>query len=142
MMAFVVALLVTFAMTGVIAYVGSKRPPGTPVTWGEAMIAAVFVFALLFLTYGVVPHQWLAYADNELQWRKDKNLVGWGHIVTNLHLPFDLTLQTLRDFIVTGIYIVFLGLHVAAWALWQKRGRAKPAAIETSTYGRPLVRQG
>ena len=41
----------------------------SPCTWGEAMLGGAYVFALLFLVFGVVPHQWLIYADNELGWR-------------------------------------------------------------------------
>ena len=35
---------------------------------------------------------------------------------------------------------VAFGAMIAGWSLWQNRGKAKPAAIETSTYGRPLVK--
>ena len=41
----------------------------------------------------------------------------------------------------SGIYVGFLVLHVAMWMIWQNRGKTKPAEIETSTYGRPLVRR-
>jgi hypothetical protein len=36
---------------------------------------------------------------------------------------------------------VFLGLQIAAWALWQGRGEKK-VEVETSDYGRPLVKEG
>ena len=65
-------MLVTIAMVGAIFRIGRTRTPGTPLTWGEAFAAGVFVFFLLFLVYGIVPHQWLAWADNDLKWRSDK----------------------------------------------------------------------
>ena len=58
-------------------------------------------------------------------------------------LPFVLTRQVFRDIIAATIYIVFLGLQVYVWVLWQKRGQAKASAKELlSAYGRPLVRRG
>ena len=75
-------------VTGVVAFVGSvarrhrdersalsstpsAARSGTPLTWGEAMVAATYVFFLMFWVYGVVPHQWLTWAQNELKWRSD-----------------------------------------------------------------------
>ena len=65
-----------------IVWMGKRRPPGTPLTWGEAMVASVYCFFLLFWIYGVVPHLWLAWADNELRWRPDKLLFGPGELAT------------------------------------------------------------
>jgi hypothetical protein len=50
--------------------------------------------------------------------------------------------EKVRDGIVVGIYGVFLALHVALWVIWQNRGKARPLELPTSTYGRPLVKQG
>ncbi|HEX4904396.1 MAG TPA: hypothetical protein VFU93_03010 [Acidimicrobiales bacterium] len=118
---------------------GRRRPVGTPITWGEAMFGSMVVFAAIFLIYGVVPHQWLAYADNELGWRKDKIVMGPGDIIDK-GLPFTLTYEAIRDFIAAGIYIVALGIQIALWAMWQNRGKSKPKEIETSAFGRPLVK--
>jgi uncharacterized membrane protein len=49
-----------------------------------------------------------------------------------------------RDIIAAGIYIVLLGLHVALWVKFQKRGRRPAAAGEverTSIVGRPVVKR-
>src|SRR5947208_2931805 len=43
--AFFVSLAITVVGTAIIWRVGQRRPPGTPLTWGEAMAGAVFVFA-------------------------------------------------------------------------------------------------
>jgi hypothetical protein len=37
---------------------------------------------------------------------------------------------------------VLIGLQVGMFAMWQNRGKEKPLELPTSTYGRPLVRQG
>jgi hypothetical protein len=103
------------------------------------MVAAAFAYLILFFAYGVVPHQWLTFADNELSWRSDKILNGPGDVFTKL--PFTLTYQVIRDAIATGIYIVFLAVQIAIWAVWQGRGKTTPKEIETSSYGRPLVKK-
>ncbi len=124
---------------GVFVY-GTKRPVGKPLTWGEALLAGTYMYALLFLMYGVVPHQWLTFADTTLKMRKDAILAGPGSSGAMTWLPFSITKQTVRDIVVTMIYIAFLGAQIAGWSLWQGRGKTKPLAIETSTYGRPLVK--
>jgi hypothetical protein len=149
--AFFASLAITIIGTAIIWRVGQKRPPGTPVTWGEALVAAVFVFGLMLMAYGVVPNEWLRWADNQLLWRSDRILLA----VSAKGIKFGdkaatfggagrvrVSYQSLRDIIATVIYGVFLGGHVALWAAWQKRGQPKKGAgIEpVSTYGRPLVR--
>ena len=81
MVAFTLSVVVAFVLTGVILGYMKRRPVGTPLTWGEAMFGAMVVFFLLFWIYGVVPHQWLAWADNELNWRADKLFVGPGGVL-------------------------------------------------------------
>jgi hypothetical protein len=139
MFAFVLSLVVTLGLPAVVIAYGRRRPVGTPITWGEAMAAATLIFFIVFMAYGVVPHQWLAWADNELGWRKDRILLGPGDILETV-LPFTMTYQVIRDIIAAGIYIVFLGAQIALWAVWQNRGKSKPKEIETSAFGRPLVK--
>jgi len=117
-----------------------RRPVGAPLTWGEAMISATWAFFIMFWWYGVVPHQWLTWADNELNWRKDKGLVGPGGFLETI-TPFDLNYLIVRDIIVVGIYGAALVANVVLWVVWQNRGKRKPTAeVEPSRYGRPLVK--
>jgi hypothetical protein len=152
MAAFVTAMLVVIVGVGICMYVGNKRPIGTPVTWGEAMLAGTFVFALMLVAYGVAPHQWLAYADNTLLWRADKLLVGistggvvWGQNAKNLGGTGRIIInyQAIRDIIAAVIYILFLGGQMYVWSVWQKRGRKKPGDVEaaTSRFNRPVLRK-
>jgi hypothetical protein len=136
----IVSTLFTFAGVAVVILWMRRRPVGTPLTWGEAIASSTFLFGLMFVAYGVVPNQWLLWADNELGWRNDKLLFGPGDIFAKA-LPFELTYLVIRDIIATVIYVVFLGLQIALWAMWQNRGKTKPVAIETSSFGRPLVRR-
>ena len=147
MVAFTLSVVVAFVLTGVILGYMKRRPVGTPLTWGEAMFGAMVVFFLLFWIYGVVPHQWLAWADNELNWRADKLFVGPGGVLRAQaqggSFPFTITYVVIRDVIAVLIYGIAIGGNVAFWAMWQKRGEAKAAKpAEVSTFGRPLVREG
>jgi hypothetical protein len=151
--AFFASLAITIIGTAIVWRVGQKRPPGTPVTWGEALVGALFVFGLMLLAYGVVPNEWLKWADNLLLWRSDRILLA----VSAKGIKFGksaahfggagrirVSYQSLRDIVVTVIYGVFLGAHVTLWSAWQKRGQPKKGVeIEpASAYGRPLVRSG
>jgi hypothetical protein len=137
--AFVASLIVTALLVVPVVLVAKRRPKGTPITWGEALLAATYAFFVMWWVYGVVPHLWLTWADSELGMRTDKIYVGPGGVLNAL--PMTITGVVVRDIVATLIYVVFLGAQIAAWALWQSRGDKK-VEIETSDYGRPLVREG
>jgi hypothetical protein len=138
---FVIALVGTF---GAVLWFGKRRPVGAPLSWGEAIGAATYTFALMFWAYGVVPHQWLTYAGNELRWRPDAILLEEGkwEILGIPIPPFVINKENLSHIITTLIYGLFLTLHVWAFMTWQNRAKVKPVELPTSEYGRPLVRQG
>jgi hypothetical protein len=151
--AFIASILILVVGVGICFWFGSRRPPGTPVTWGEALVGGTFVFGLMLLAYGIVPNQFLKWTDNELLWRPDRALLaissagikfgskaaqisGRGRVLVNY--------QALRDILVAGIYGVMLGAHVVLWMAWQKRGRKLEPAAEverTSAFGRPVVKK-
>ena len=140
-------------MVAVCLYVGARRPIGTPLTGGAAMVGGTWVFAIMLLVYGIVPHQWLNYADNELLWRPDKLLVGissggvvWGNDAKDLGGTGRILInyQAIRDIVATVIYVVALGGQMVLWSIWQKRGRKKPGDVEEaarSRFGRPVLRK-
>jgi hypothetical protein len=149
--AFVTALLLTVVLVAIAMFYGSRRPVGQPITWGQAMLASIYVFFVTFWAYGMVPHLFLTWADNELKWRPD-NLVYqyWGVLgflkpqTAGGWFPMTLTMQAVRDLIVVGIYVLFLGFNMYAWSWWnnrQKRSDEKAKELETSDFGRPLVRK-
>jgi hypothetical protein len=160
--AFIVSAVVTAIMFGIVIRVARNRPPGTPMTWGEAFVGALFLFGLLLMVYGVVPDRWLRWADGDLKWRSDKigiplGGLGIGHYhLFGMQKPYLLfphgitfggrgkilvTAKTIEDAIAGGIYIGFLVAQIAVWLWWQKRGKQAAKAIEkVSAYGRPLVR--
>jgi len=152
MVGFLSALIITILMIATIVFVGLRRAPGAPLTWGEAMVASTFTFALMLMMYGVVPNQWLLWADSELGWRSDSIGVPtpFGRLFAD-GLTFGgrgqviITAQVVRDIIVATIYIVFFVGQLAMWLWWQKtRGRRAPAVageIRTSAFGRPLAQK-
>jgi len=145
--AFVLSFLVALVGMGAVMAYGRRRPVGAPLTWGEAIFAAVFVFALMFWAYGVVPHQWLQWANNELRWTPSKKLltVDQFEIFNAPMPPFTIDYEKVRDVVVVVIYGFFLTMQVAMFASWQNRDkraeRRRQRELAPSAYGRPLVKQ-
>jgi hypothetical protein len=145
--AFLSSLAVTMVMIFAIIPFGKRRPAGKPLSWGESMVASVYVYFVCFMAYGVVPHQWLTHAGNELGWRTDKFFWGPGGILKPRSAggwnPITLQYAAIQDVVAVLIYAVFLGLHVFMWMWWQNRHKSKKGAGElvTSTFGRPLVKK-
>jgi len=145
--AFVASLLITLALVAFIVPLAKRRPVGTALTWGESMAAAIYVFFTMFWIYAMVPHLWLTWSGNELNWRPDKLLTGpWGILKTQTAggwNPISLNYQVIRDIIAVLIYVVALGMNMYLWAWWQNRGKRAAAVpeIATSDYGRPLVKK-
>lgn len=143
--AFIFSFVFTTAMSLAVIPFGKRRPKGTPTTWGEAMVGAVYVFFAMFLAFGIVPHQFIDHADKELGWRKDKLLNGPFDILqakaNGGNFPFTVSYEALRDIIVLVIHVWFVGLMIYLFAWWQKRDEKAGAIEATSTFGRPLVRK-
>ncbi|MHB8465588.1 MAG: hypothetical protein ACYDH6_02100 [Acidimicrobiales bacterium] len=72
MTAFGFVIFLTAAMTGVIYLWARRRPPGSPLSWGEAFLGGAFVLAYLLVLYGALPDVWLRWCDGPLKWRSDK----------------------------------------------------------------------
>jgi len=146
--AFVGSFLASLIGMGAVVAYGKRRPPGTPLSWGEAMVAATFAFGLMFWVYGVVPHQWLQWANNELGWTPTKKLNGPWNVLVNVKAinTIAVNYEHIRDLIVVGIYGFYLAAHVGMWVVWNNRGTKAEAKAQRelapSTYGRPLVKQG
>jgi hypothetical protein len=130
--------------------VASREPrdPNREATWAESFAGAVGVFALFILGYAIVPHEWLTFANAQLEWGDTSKLVWSSHdsIFGIVNFPFNLDFPAMRDIVVTGIYITVLGANIFLWTKWQRRfevkaapeGEAAPA--RRSRFGRPLRR--
>lgn len=138
--------LSTFLALAAIPY-AKRRPKGTPVTWGEAMLGATYAFGVMFIAFGVVPHQYIDYADKELGWNKTNIIYGPFDLLKPQayggSFPFTISYEAVRDTIVVLLHVWYFGLIIFLWSFWQKRGDGKPSTeLATSTFGRPLVKKG
>jgi hypothetical protein len=138
---FFISLLLC-VLSGVIFMWLVRRPKSElPATWAQSMLGATAVFALFLLIYGVVPHEWLTWADSGLKLREDRILLDTWAI--------DFSGRALRDIVASAFYIIFLGLNTVMWIMWQKRGTAKPKAAAaatpepagTSAFSRPVTKK-
>jgi hypothetical protein len=139
----VLALLVTAG-----CFFATTRPRSShELTWAKAMLGAVASFGAMLLVYGVVPDEWLKYADAELGWSQSQIFKEIGPITINK--------RAVKDTVAVLIYGLFLTLHVAIGVRWQKRPAAGEVAVATeapsdatarpagrSKFGRPLSRKG
>jgi len=145
--AFLTSFIAAIVLTLAVIPWGKRRPVGKPLSWGEAMIGSVYAFGVMFLAFGIVPHQWIDHADKNLGWHKDKLVFGPGGILKPKAdggwFPLTLQYEAVRDTVVVIIHVYYFGLLMFLWSKWQKRGQAPAAGteIETSAYGRPLVKK-
>ncbi|MGH9114023.1 MAG: hypothetical protein ACRDZN_17240 [Acidimicrobiales bacterium] len=137
MVAFICTLLVGFAGVVAVIVYGRRRPIGAPLSWGQAMAAAMFAMFMFLWWYAIIPHQWLTWSSNELGWTPAKPL-----LEPTGNQPLTVHFQTVRDIVTVVIYGVGIAIHVGLWAWWNDRAKQKPVAIPASRYGRPLVRKG
>ena len=139
---FFISLLLCVAAFAAFIWLKNRPKPELPPTWAQSMLAALAVFALFLLIYGVVPHEWLTWADSKLGLREDKILLNTK--------PIKFSGRALRDIVAATLYIVFLGINTWMWIAWQKRGTAKPKAAPatatpepagTSAFSRPVTKK-
>jgi hypothetical protein len=132
--------------------IASRKPrdPEQKATWSECYVGALGVFALFTLAYAIVPHEWLTFANANLEWgdsskfvfQSNEEILGF----VGINYPFSLDYPAVRDIVVTVIYIVFLGLNLKLWSMWQKRHEVavpagegdETAPARRSRFGRPL----
>lgn len=146
--AFIFSFVGTLALGLAIIPFGKRRPVDQKTTWGEALLGATYVFGVLFLAFGIVPHQFIVHADNDLGWRRDKILYGPFDLLKPRPLggsinPITISYEAVRDLIVVVIHVIYAGLAIYLFSWWQKRGATagKAKELEVSTYGRPLVKK-
>ena len=139
---FFLSLLLCAVSFGIFMVLVRRPKSELPATWAQSMLGALAVFALFLLVYGVVPHEWLTWADSGLNLREDRILVDTWAI--------DFSGRALRDIVASTLYIVGLAINTWMWIAWQKRGTAKPKAAPaaatpepagTSAFSRPVTKK-
>lgn len=144
--AFLFSFILTSAAALAVFPYAKRRPAGKPTTWGEAMLGATFAFGLMFVAFGVVPHQWIDHADKDLGWTRAKVIYGPFDILKPESLggwfPLTLTYEFVRDNVTILIHVWYFALIVILWKKWQTRGTVTSTELEPSSFGRPLVKKG
>ena len=137
-------------MAHLFMMLASRKPrdPEEPATWAECIAGAVGTFALMALAYAIVPHEWLTFANSKLEWGDSSKFVFTSHEdilgFIPIHYRFNLDSPAMRDIVVTIIYVVFLGLNLKLFVMWQQRhqvpaeAEATDAPTKRSRFGRPL----
>jgi len=143
--AFLVSLIASTLLTLVAIPYGKRRPVDKKASWGEAMFASTYAFGVMFLAFGIVPHQWIDHADKDLGWDRTRVVNGPGGILRPQSEggwnPITLQYEAVRDTVVVLLHVYFFALLLFIWIWWQKRGQTSAKELETSTYGRPLVKK-
>ncbi|MBJ7271577.1 MAG: hypothetical protein JHC58_05720 [Ilumatobacteraceae bacterium] len=143
--AFLFSFVFTTLLSVIVVPIGKRRKFDRKATWGEAMLGAAYVFAVLFLAFGVVPHQFIDHADKDLGWRKDKLVYGPFDILKSDtvggNFPITLSYEAIRDIVVVVIHAYYIGLMIYLFSWWQKRGVAVAKEVVSSSYGRPLTKK-
>lgn len=135
MVAFIGSFIVAFILIGAIVTYGQRRPAHKPLTWGEAMVGATFVFFCMFWAYGVVPEAWINFFQNDLKWRPDQLLTGPGG--TLFKGPVAFSKASLGDVITTVIYVFMVSSHIGLFMFWNRRGK-----LQADEARRDSVRRG
>ena len=99
-------------------------------------------FALLFF-FGIVPSEWLTYAQTELKWSAQTVALVIPSILV-LGNTVEISYAVLKDSISMGYHIVMLGVGAVLAVQIQKIKKGRPPSAQPSEqkspYGRPLVK--
>lgn len=111
-------------------------------TWARATFAAFVTWIELVILFGIVPSEWLNFAQTDLDWSNQREafvIPPW----LVLGNEVGVSLAALKDAISMGYHIVLLGAGAVFAIQLQKMKEGRPAAAavaKTSPYGRPLVK--
>ncbi|MDX1467827.1 MAG: hypothetical protein R3258_00650 [Acidimicrobiia bacterium] len=128
----------TFAMIGAaFLWVLNQK-----MTWARATIAAMIAWFALVFFFGIVPSEWLNFAQTDLEWGNDPAITIPPFLV--LGNEVSLSWAAIKDSISMGYHLVMLGVAGALAIGIQKMKDGRPAHKQpdalTSPYGRPLVK--
>lgn len=116
-----------------------------PMTWARAMFAATMTFVELVIIFGMVPSEWLNYAQTDLEWSAQRDALTIPSFLV-LGNQVGISYAAVKDAISMGYHVVMLaGAAVFAIRLQKMRQGRPPSAVRAeprSPYGRPLVRGG
>lgn len=113
-------------------------------TWTRATIAAFIAWIALVFYFGMVPSEWLNFAQTDLEW--GNNVAFTIPAVLVLGNTVDISYAAIKDAISGGYHIAMLGVAAVLTLEIQKIKEGRPAEAAPvepkSPYGRPLVKGG
>lgn len=113
-----------------------------PMTWARATVAAFIAWIALVFFFGMVPSEWLNYAQTDLDWSSQRVAVSIPPLLM-LGNEVDISWAVVKDLISANYHVVML-VVVAILAIQvqkMREGRPAEARVEkVSPYGRRLVR--
>jgi hypothetical protein len=140
------AYLVIFGATqlmvvgGVFLWILNQR-----MTWSRALFAGFVAWLELVIIFGMVPSEWLNYAQTDLDWSSQRIALTIPPILV-LGNTVEISYAVIKDSISMGYHIVMLVVAGVFALQVQKMHLGRPASAEKpekkSPYGRPLVRGG
>lgn len=112
-------------------------------TWARATIAALIVWLALVFFFGMVPSEWLSYAQTDLDWSTQSVAFTIPPVLV-LGNAVDISWGVIKDSISMGYHIVMLGAAAVFAIQLQRMKEGRPAGAapveKKSPYGRPLVK--
>jgi hypothetical protein len=112
-------------------------------TWARATVAALIAWVALVFFFGMVPSEWLSYAQTDLDWSSQRVAVSIPPFLV-LGNTVELSWAMIKDSISMGYHIVMLGVSAVFALQVQKIKDGRPAGAapveKKSPYGRPLVK--
>jgi hypothetical protein len=112
-------------------------------TWARATAAALIAWLALVFFFGMVPSEWLNYAQTDLDWSSQRVALAIPPFLV-LGNTVELSWAVVKDSISMGYHIVMLGVAAVLALQIQKIKEGRPASAapveKTSPYGRPLVK--
>jgi hypothetical protein len=112
-------------------------------TWARATVAALIAWVALIFYFGMVPSEWLNYAQTDLDWSSQREALRIPPILV-LGNELAITWAAIKDTIQIGYSLTMLALAGVLAIQIQKIKEGRPpsaAPVEKkSPYGRPLVR--
>ena len=112
-------------------------------TWARATIAAFIAWVALVFYLGMVPSEWLNFAQTDLDWSSQRVALVIPPLLV-LGNTVEISYAALKDAISGGYHIVIIGGAVVLALQIQKMKEGRPSGAEPaekkSPYGRPLVK--
>ena len=112
-------------------------------TWARATVAAMIAWVALVFYFGMVPSEWLNFAQTDLDWSSQRIAFIIPPVLV-LGNEVEISYAVIKDAISAGYHAVLLGGAAVLAIQIQKIKEGRPASAapveKKSPYGRPLVK--